>query len=73
MINPPPPDHTGGGTITAGAHGDADVGGGEGWGVVAAVPGYRNHLASPLQNVDDAALGGGGGAGDHRAVHEKTR
>ena len=53
------------GDVGAGAHGDAEVGLGEGGGVVDAVADHGDDLAVGLQAADDVDLVGGQHLGDH--------
>jgi len=51
------------GDVGAGAHGDADIGGGEGGGVVDAVAGHGDAFAGAFQLLDEADFVGGCEAG----------
>ena len=61
------------GDIGAGAHGNADLGGGEGGGVVEAVAGEDHALATGLVDVDELLFRGGGGVGVETVEREFFR
>jgi hypothetical protein len=59
--------------VGAGSEGDADVGGGQGGGVVGAVAGHRDDVALFAQLADDGVLLLGGDAGAHVVDAELAR